>query len=67
MNDYLEKILKGRAINYEAFLKKLPDALRRRHREQADAQARAERGSSVRRLGVPAASTQLPCATRRNE
>lgn len=33
MNDYLEKILKGRAINYEAFLKKLPDALRRRHRE----------------------------------
>ncbi|MFB2765411.1 Wadjet anti-phage system protein JetD domain-containing protein [Marinobacter shengliensis] len=33
MNDYLEKILKGRAINYEAFLKKLPDALRRRHRD----------------------------------
>jgi hypothetical protein len=33
LNDYLEKILKGRAINYEAFLKKLPDALRRRHRE----------------------------------
>lgn len=33
MNDYLQKILKGQAINYEAFLKKLPDALRRRHRE----------------------------------
>lgn len=33
MNDYLKKILKGQAINYEAFLKKLPDALRRRHRE----------------------------------
>ncbi|AMQ87879.1 Wadjet anti-phage system protein JetD domain-containing protein [Marinobacter sp. LQ44] len=33
MNDYLEKILKNKAINYEAFLKKLPDAMRRRHRE----------------------------------
>ena len=33
MNDYLKRILKGQAINYEAFLKKLPDALRRRHRE----------------------------------
>jgi len=33
LNDYLQKILKGQAINYEAFLKKLPDALRRRHRE----------------------------------
>ncbi len=33
MNDYLKKILKGQAINYEAFLKKLPDALRQRHRE----------------------------------
>ena len=33
MNNYLEKILQGQAINYEAFLKKLPDALRRRHRE----------------------------------
>jgi hypothetical protein len=33
LNDYLKKILKGQAINYEAFLKKLPDALRRRHRE----------------------------------
>ena len=33
MNDYLKKILKGQEINYKAFLKKLPDALRRRHRE----------------------------------
>lgn len=33
MNDYLKKILKGQVINYEAFLKKLPDALRQRHRE----------------------------------
>jgi len=33
LNDYLKKILKGQAINYEAFLKKLPDALRQRHRE----------------------------------
>ncbi|MDY6799582.1 MAG: hypothetical protein SVX28_12815, partial [Pseudomonadota bacterium] len=33
MNDYLEKILRGQPINYEAFLKKLPEAFRRRHRE----------------------------------
>lgn len=33
LNDYLEKILCGQPINYEAFLKKLPDAFRRRHRE----------------------------------
>ncbi|HET8800042.1 MAG TPA: hypothetical protein VFN01_02555 [Marinobacter sp.] len=33
MNDYLEKILCGQPINYEAFLKKLPDQFRRRHRE----------------------------------
>lgn len=33
MNNYLEKILQGQAINYEAFLKKLPDVLRQRHRE----------------------------------
>ncbi|MFO8141656.1 MAG: hypothetical protein R6T87_07170 [Marinobacter sp.] len=33
MNDYLQKILKGQAINYEAFLKKLPEAFRRRHRD----------------------------------
>ena len=33
MNSYIEKILRGEAINYEAFLKKLPDTLRRRHRE----------------------------------
>ncbi|MCL7944748.1 hypothetical protein [Marinobacter sp. ATCH36] len=33
MNDYLEKILHGHPINYEAFLKKLPDKFRRRHRE----------------------------------
>ena len=33
MNDYLEKILRGQPINYEAFLKRLPDLFRRRHRE----------------------------------
>ncbi|WP_230706733.1 hypothetical protein [Marinobacter adhaerens] len=33
MNDYLEKILRGKPINYEAFLKKLPEAFRRRHKE----------------------------------
>lgn len=33
MNDYLQKILQGQPINYEAFLKKLPDSFRRRHRE----------------------------------
>ena len=33
MNDYLEKILRGQPINYEVFLKKLPEAFRRRHRE----------------------------------
>lgn len=33
MNDYLEKILRGQPINYEAFLKKLPESVRRRHRE----------------------------------
>ncbi|MFN2359819.1 MAG: hypothetical protein ABR522_01910 [Marinobacter sp.] len=33
MNDYLEKILRGLPINYEAFLKKLPDQFRRRHRD----------------------------------
>ncbi|MBC7184986.1 MAG: hypothetical protein H5U30_15600 [Marinobacter sp.] len=33
MNDYLEKILRGQPINYEAFLKKLPESFRRRHRE----------------------------------
>lgn len=33
MNDYLQKILRGQPINYEAFLKKLPEAFRRRHRE----------------------------------
>lgn len=33
MNDYLEKILRGQPINYEAFLKKLPEAFRRRHRK----------------------------------
>ncbi|MBW3225303.1 hypothetical protein [Marinobacter adhaerens] len=33
MNDYLDKILRGQPINYEAFLKKLPDSFRRRHRE----------------------------------
>ena len=33
MNDYLEKILQGHPINYEAFLKKLPDHFRRRHRD----------------------------------
>lgn len=33
MNDYLQKILQGQPINYEAFLKKLPDTIRRRHRD----------------------------------
>ena len=33
MNDYLDKILRGQPINYEAFLKKLPDSFRRRHRK----------------------------------
>ena len=33
MNDYLQKILQGQAINYEAFLNKLPEQYRRRHRE----------------------------------
>jgi len=33
LNDYLQKILRGQPINYEAFLKKLPDTFRSRHRE----------------------------------
>ncbi len=33
LNDYLRKILQGQPINYEAFLKKLPEPFRRRHRE----------------------------------
>ncbi|HEA54081.1 hypothetical protein [Marinobacter antarcticus] len=33
MNNYLQKILRGQPINYEAFLKKLPEPFRRRHRE----------------------------------
>lgn len=33
MNDYLQKILRGQAINYEAFLKKLPEPFRHRHRD----------------------------------
>jgi len=33
LNDYLQKILRGQPINYEAFLKKLPELFRRRHRE----------------------------------
>ncbi|AHI27926.1 hypothetical protein [Marinobacter similis] len=33
MNDYLKKILRGLPINYESFVKKLPEAFRRRHRE----------------------------------
>lgn len=33
MNDYLQKILNGQAINYEAFLKKLPEPFRRRARD----------------------------------
>jgi hypothetical protein len=33
LNDYLEKILRGQPINYEAFLKKLPEQFRRRHRD----------------------------------
>ncbi len=33
MNGYLQKIAQGQAINYEAFLRQLPEAFRRRHRE----------------------------------
>ena len=33
LNDYLEKILRGQPINYGAFLKKLPEPFRQRHRE----------------------------------
>jgi len=33
LNDYLQKILRGQPINYEAFLRKLPEHFRRRHRE----------------------------------
>lgn len=33
MNDYLKKILRGQPINYEAFLKKLPESFRCRHRD----------------------------------
>jgi len=33
LNDYLQKILRGEAINYEVFLKKLPKPFRRRHRD----------------------------------
>lgn len=33
MSDYLQKIIRGQPINYEAFLKKLPEPFRRRHRE----------------------------------
>jgi hypothetical protein len=33
LNDYLQKILLGQPVNYEAFLKKLPEPFRRRHRE----------------------------------
>lgn len=33
LNDYLQKILRGQAINYEAFLKKLPEQFRRCHRD----------------------------------
>jgi hypothetical protein len=33
VNDYLQKITLGQPVNYEAFLKKLPDRFRRRHRE----------------------------------
>ena len=33
MNDYLQKILQGQPINFEAFLKKLPEQFRFRHRE----------------------------------
>ena len=33
LNDYLQKILRGQPINYEAFLKKLPDQFRLRHRD----------------------------------
>lgn len=31
LNNYLQKILRGQPINYEAFLKKLPESFRRRH------------------------------------
>lgn len=33
MNDYLEKILRGQPINYDAFLKKLPEPFRSRRKE----------------------------------
>jgi hypothetical protein len=33
LNNYLEKIRRGQPINYEAFLKKLPENVRRRHRD----------------------------------
>jgi len=33
LNDYLDKILRGQPINYEAFLKKLPERFRQRHRD----------------------------------
>lgn len=33
MNDYLNKILRGQPINYEAFLKRLPEQFRRHHRD----------------------------------
>lgn len=33
MNNYLQKIVHGQPINYEAFLKKLPEPFRGRHRE----------------------------------
>lgn len=32
LNDYLEKIRQGKAINYEAFLRKLPASVRAQHR-----------------------------------
>lgn len=32
MNDYLQKILRGQPVNYEAFLKKLPEPFRHHHR-----------------------------------
>ncbi|WP_100640812.1 hypothetical protein [Marinobacter salexigens] len=32
MSDYIQKILRGQPINYEAFLKKLPEPFRGRHR-----------------------------------
>ena len=33
MNNYLQKILDGQPVNYEAFLRKLPEPFRRRHRD----------------------------------